>query len=52
MRNVIKSVEVGDPTKAKTEIIIHINQKDMIKKATDADGNQFDYNNHADYDFM
>ena len=52
LRNIIKNVEVGDPTKAKTEIIIHINQKDMIKRITDADGNQFDYNNHADYDFM
>ena len=52
LRNIISNVEAGDATKAKTEVIIHINQKDMIKTAKDSDGNDFDYENHSDYDFI
>jgi hypothetical protein len=49
---VIPSVDPGDATKAKTEIKININQRDMIKKDINSDGDEYDHENHADYDFI
>ena len=52
LRSVISNVVIGDPAKAKTEIIISINQRDMKTKATNSDGDEYDHENHADYDFI
>ena len=53
VRNVIQSVEPWDATKAKTEVVIKINQKDMIQIIKSVvDDSDMVVQNHALYDHV
>ena len=53
LRNVIQSVEPWDAKKAKTEVIIKINQRDMIKiQKSEFGGPDLVIENHALFDYV